>query len=365
MSFIDRYAAATWTPPFPQPLPSDATAYSQCVPIWKMAQRRARRELNLWLQGQSGLRRERIEPARRLLWIYKGMPQVGDSLMDLAARVLLIGRVDSVDLLIDAHLVPLYAADQVFDRVSHDPAQLAPAESYDLVLLHSASSHSLQDKLHSFRHQPFVHMHGIYTGPEFNRTLFGFYRLAQLLGIKPVTDELAHRTRPVMWSSAVDIAAIDALGLPSDSVAMSVGGVHDWRTYTRWDDVLTLLRAAGWQRPILLIGANNGAALRDRLMVSHGFDDQVIDCVGRHTLGQTHALLQRCRLALCADGGLLHLAHAADVPAVGLFAGIINPAFRLTTANRTRALYGAQRVDDIAPQDVAAAVLEQDQLVSA
>ena len=59
-----------------------------------------------------------------------------------------------------------------------------------LILLHSASSRGTRDKFRFFRDVPFVHLHGVYTGPEFNRTLFGlllpFYsKFGQGLGPMP------------------------------------------------------------------------------------------------------------------------------------------------------------------------------------
>ncbi|MEY8689504.1 MAG: glycosyltransferase family 9 protein [Leptothrix sp. (in: b-proteobacteria)] len=359
MSLLEQYAGATWSPPFAQQIPSNLDSYHQQVTSWQAAKRRAGRELNLWLHGQRTLVRDQIGHACRLLWIYKGTPQVGDSLMDLAARVLLKGRIERIDLLIDEHLVPLYNSDQVFDRVACRTTNLRPATEYDLVLLHSASSRSIRDKVRDFRSLPFVHVHGFYTGPEFNRTLFGFHRLAQLLGVSLDDAWLTEYGRPVMWHSAADQTAVDALNVPHGAVALALGGVRDWRTYGRWAEVLRLAHQAGWQHPWVLVGAENGAVMRDQLFSEFGSRFQFIDAVGRLTLPQTHALLQRCTLALCADGGLLHLAHAADVPAVALFAGVIDPSFRVTAANRTISLHGSERVDDIEPQQVFAALQAQ------
>lgn len=345
---VRRYGEATWQAPFEAPLPSTAPAYAARHSPWKAARRRALRELNLALHGQGPLRRERIDPAqhRRLLWIHQGTPQVGDSLMDLAARVLLQGRVERVDLLTEAHLLPLYRGDRVFANVASDPSGLP--RDHDLVLLHSIGSRSVKDKLAHYRGVPYVHVQGCYTGPEFNRTLFGFYRLAQLLGV--AAQGLEAVARPTMQASAAEQAAIEVLEIPPEAVAVAVGGVRDWRTYTRWVEVLR-----GLDRPVVLVGADNGLAMRDRI-VAAGLGLPLVDRVGRHSLGEVQALIGRCALALCADGGLLHVAHTTDTPVVALFAGEILPAFRVTAANRTVSLHGAERVDDIDPADVLRAI---------
>ena len=350
---LTRYASDTWTPPFSQALPSNAPAYAQRASWWPVVRRRALREMNLALHGQGRLLRDRIDLSRhrRILWIHQGTPQVGDSLMDLAARVLLKGRVERLDLLTDAHLLGLYRSDDVFSQVAASPADL-PAEP-DLVLLHSMSSRSVKDKLSRYRHLPFVHIQGCYTGPEFNRTLFGFYRLAQLMGLPG--DALEAVARPTMRASADEEAAVAQLRLPPGAIAIALGGVRDWRTYSHWIAVLRGLRATGFAGPVVLLGADNGLAMRDQI-VAADVGLPLVDRVARHSLGEVQALIGRCALAVCADGGLLHVAHTTGTPVVALFAGDIQPAFRVTSANRTTSLHGASRVDDIAPQAVLAAV---------
>jgi len=354
---LQRYAADTWEPPFAQALPSNAEHYAASVSWWKVARRRALRELNLAWHGQGLLVRERIDPAvhRRILWIHQGTPQVGDSLMDLAARVLLKGQVQRLDLLTEAHLLDLYRHDEVFTQVASSAAELH--ETYDLVLLHSTSSRSVQDKLAHFRKIPFAHVQGFYTGPEFNRTLFGFYRLAQLLGSPLGVDKLNRMARPSMRASSDEDAAIARLGIPAGAIAIALGGVRDWRTYTQWVPVLKGLVEAGVRVPVVLLGSDNGLALRDEI-VAAGTGLKLIDRVGQHSLGEVHALMRRCSLVLCADGGLLHLAHTAGVPVLALFAGIIEPRFRVTAANRTHCLHGERSVDDVPVSDVVLSALE-------
>jgi heptosyltransferase-2 len=67
---------------------------------------------------------------------------------------------------------------------------------------------------------------------------------------------------------------------------------------------------------VILGGAEDvslGEALCQRLHVP------VLDCTGKLSLMQTAALLQRCRLLLSNDSGLMHLATALQVPVVTIF----------------------------------------------
>ncbi|GAB4566199.1 MAG: hypothetical protein Tsb007_38550 [Rhizobacter sp.] len=353
--WLQCYAEETWTPPFPQSLPSSAEEYARQVSPWKAARRRALRSLNLRWHGQTPQLRTHIDPAvhRRLLWIHHGTPQVGDSLTDLAARELLKGKFERVDLLTDAHLLQLYRADEVFTLVGATPAELPGP--YDLILLHSASSRSVRDKLAHYRNVPFVHVHGFYTGPELNRTLFGYYRIAQLLRSSLSEQEIERTACPSMRASAAEEAAVAKLNLPQGPIVMAIGGVRDWCTYQQWPQVLRGLHEAGVTRPMVLIGSDNGLAMRDQIMATNtGLT--LIDRVAQHTLGEVQALMRHSALVVCADGGLLHLAHTARVPVVTLFAGISEPRFRLTSANRTRWLYGANGVNDVPAADLVACV---------
>ena len=354
---LQRYAEETWTPPFEQALPSSVDEYVRSTSAWRALRRRAMRELNMAWHGQGPLLRTRIDPRlhRRVLWIHQGMPQVGDSLTDLAARVLLRGRLERLDLLTDAHLLQLYRSDEVFTQVASSAAELPGP--YDLILLHSASSRSLRDKLAHYRHTPFAHVHGYFTGPEFNRALYGFYRLAQLLELPVSEPDIQAMACPSMRASAEEEAAVEQLQLPSDAIVMAIGGVCDWRTYLQWPQVLRDLHAAGVGRPVVLVGSDNGLAMRDQILQANT-GVTIIDRVARHSLGEVQALMRRCALVVCADGGLLHVAHTTGVPVVTLFAGICEPRFRLTAANRTRWRYGARWVNDVPASDLSRCILE-------
>ena len=354
-SWCRRFAAPTYTPPFAQHIASNVEHYVAVIPLREMISRRIRRWLWLALNGQIGLERATIEAAhRRILWIHSGMPQVGDSLMDLACRELLRGRSVSVDLLIDPHLVPLFENDEVFSHAYADAREAARNE-YDLVIVLGASSHNLREKLGYFRRLPYVNLHGFYTGPEFQRTLFGYFRLDQLLGGGGGEAWLPTIARPHMTVSDASRAAVAALALPPRFVALAVGGVRGFRTYAHWPAVVDALREAGIDDPIVLIGAANGVAARDAILACSGATN-IIDRLDRHPLPEVFEILRRSTLAVCADGGLLHVAHAAGTPTVSLFAERIQPEYRLTPANRSLAFYSAIDVSDIAPSVVAGAI---------
>jgi heptosyltransferase-2 len=355
-SWLHALAAQTYVPPFQQHLPSNVDSFLRTASTAKMALHRLKRGAWLSLNRQTGLERSRIGPDdRRILWIYLGMPQVGDSMMDLACRVLLRDRPVAIDLLTVPHLAQMYSADDVFRHVFSDPAEAA-RNDYDLAVVLSASSQTLRVKLRLFRRLPFVNLYRFHRGTELHRTLFGFFRLDQLLGNGWPTERIEAIAKPHMVAGDVARQAVDALSLPERFVALAVGGVHDWRTYRRWPEVLPLLAAAEPDMPVVLLGSSNGAAMREQLLALPR-RPCLVDRVDRHSLQEVHEVFRRCTVAACADGGLLHLANAADVPTVSLFAERIDPTYRLTPANRSIAFYAPTEVSDIEPKAVADAIV--------
>jgi len=81
-------------------------------------------------------------------------------------------------------------------------------------------------------------------------------------------------------------------------------------------DLANRLRAAHHARIIIFGGGKDrqeaGAFLT-------GINGPPVDAIGRTTLRETMALLARCRLLVCNDSGIMHLAAALQVPLVALF----------------------------------------------
>ena len=54
-------------------------------------------------------------------------------------------------------------------------------------------------------------------------------------------------------------------------------------------------------------------------MIRAGLEVAPLEAVGSTTLRQTMALISRCRLLVCNDSGIMHLAASLQVPLVALF----------------------------------------------
>ncbi len=354
MALLTRIARRTWTPPFSEPLASNVEEYIQrCAPV-SVAWRYIRRKISLLLTGQHA--RERPTPlpqGLRILWIYKGTPQIGDAMMDLACRVLLKGHVKQVDLYTDPHLAALFKDDDVFGQ-TFSSAKEIDLTQYDCAIVHSYSSHCLKDKVRHFKKLPFVPFYGFYTGPELNRTQFGFFRMAQIIGQNLNADA---KMTPHLRIQDAHRAALAAYPLPDRYICLVIGGVREDRTYAHWDQVISQLRQSQPDLPVVLVGSENGLAMRDRI-VALGLPD-IIDLTTRISLHEIAALFEKSQLNICADGGLMHIAAATDTPMLALLAHYIRPDLRFCPQQPATVLYSAGAVSEITPAQLAATLLQQ------
>lgn len=348
-----RLLQALTTPPFEQAIPIDLRPLhgkSTLSLLW----RRMRPMLALRLAGQLHRQTERIDPAaRRILWIYKGTPQIGDALMDLSSRVLLRGLPVQVDLLTDAHLARMFACDSVFVQVHADIATVE-RRVYDLVILDSFKARCLRDKLQHLRSLPFVTMRGYFSGPEFNRTLFSFYRMRQLLGM--TADVGLAQMRPSLESSGAERASVDAIMIGGGALAIAVGGVVAERIYPHWAEVVGLLLEQKLVEKVVLVGSENGGAMAQRIVARYGGAPVIINCVGEYSLGATMEILRRCAWLACSDGGLMHLAAAGGTPVVALFDQAVSPQMRIIDGDPSIGIQSSGAVSALSPAVVGAAI---------
>jgi heptosyltransferase-2 len=94
------------------------------------------------------------------------------------------------------------------------------------------------------------------------------------------------------------------------------------------DCAMRLARQLGG--PILVVGGEHERRLWEQAC---GYRNGVVNLAGRLGLAQTAALFTRVRLALCNDGGLMHVAGAVNCPLVAILASVstrYRPAGRFT-----------------------------------
>jgi hypothetical protein len=331
--------------PFDEPLRNELRLEFERLPWRKRAgllRKALQRELLLLVTGQTWLRVARA-PAniRRMLWIYN-WGTVGDSLMDLAVRRTMPADVQ-LDLVIAAPLAPLFANDPQFARVYTCIQDCRGG--YDFVLLQDVGTGCVMMKLRSAFGAPFATVFGHLRGERFDRMSLAQRRFEQLFGwpAGPVQRQwLALGPRPAGHNSRT-------------RVAVALGARDPRRWYRHWPAVLQALLAR-WPsaRPtpeFVLIG--NQSALADLGRFPPEF--VAAHCrveVDRHDLRGVADLIHGCDAFLGADGGLMHLAVACDLPGLALFVDI-DPATRLLPGTRLQSLFADAAIGDLAPERVA------------
>ena len=342
--------------PLSEPVPADDVGFAARKGTLRLAIRTARRGLLLRCSGQMPLLQPRFERAwRRVLWIHEGMPQIGDALMDLAPRSLLVELGMHVDLFAAPHIAALFDGDAWFARSLCRPEDVH-AGDYDAAIVLSHDRKALVLKRHRLAALPWVSLQGFYGGPDFHRARFATRRLADLLRISLRPDEFARHSAQKLQVSAQAAADATRACPASDRVALVLGGVWPERTYHRWPELIGSLRARGLRR-FMLVGAENGREMADRVNADAAGDIEVLDLVGRTRLTEAQALLARSAAVVCADGGLMHLALATPAPVIAMFNAAIDPQWRLPIRLNGVGLASSSReVDGLLPDVVAEAV---------
>ena len=320
MSLIKRYKE-TYTLSINEYIPCYLLEYRAQIKKPSRIIKYIKRYLFLFLKKEINNEKEKISDYdKKILWINKSAPSLGDSLMDLSSRILLSSR--NVDLLTDKKNAHIYENDLVFNNTFYEAKNLK-GKVYDLIILDSYSTRTIGIKNKLFPNTDFVSMFGFFNGPEVNRVLFSFHRLNNLLGLKMSSSEINKIARPSM-----DISTVKSIKLPNEYITIAVGGEWKYRTYNNWDEVVAIILKKYKNIKIILVGSENGKDYAKSIM-SKFPGGQVLDCVGKYNYKETANIISKCTIFLGCDGGLMHAANCFKRVLVPLFARL-EPKMQLT-----------------------------------
>ena len=244
---------------------------------------------------------------RSILWINWAAPSLGDSLMDLSARVLLNRR--ELVLLTHPKNKLLFENDHYFSSVFSDHRELTlkyGRSYFDLVICDSYSPRVLTKKIAAAPFVPFVGLYGYLNGFEVHRTYFAFARMMELLALNKIDDPI----RPT-----ISLGRRSINQTPEVDVCVAVGGEWSFRTYNQWCDIVNWLSENGYS--VSLVGSENGIFDASKILEKQ---PSVRSTVGRLSLKEVGAEIAKARVFIGADGGLWHIACAIPRPTVALFA---------------------------------------------
>ena len=338
----------TYILPFKFGIPNYTQDFLNQTPIFKRWPKFIKRYLYIILKGQKNLEVFKISPNHKnILWINISAPSLGDSLMDLSSRVMLKGR--SVDLFTDQKNAHIYMDDHIFNNIYTD-IEGVDSSKYDLVIIDSYSSRSIDVKSKTTLSTPFIGVFGYYNGPEVNRVLFSFHQMNHLLGYTESESMINLIAKASMSISRSDQKAIAQVGLPEKYITIVLGGEWDYRTYGKWDKVIKLVLDKNKQTNIVFIGSNNAKDIAGNLL-SQFSKNNIFDCVAKYSFNQTAQIIKQSQILLCCDGGLMHAANAVNTPIVPLFARL-TPQMQLTSAIAAFPLFDKSDVNNISVESI-------------
>jgi hypothetical protein len=344
----------TYTLPFKYEIPNYISVFLEELSITKRCIKFFKRYIYLTIKRQTALEICQILPKHRnILWINLSAPSLGDSLMDLSSRVLLKGK--EVDLFTHKKNANLYKDDVVFSRVFTQEAEVVQHE-YDLVILDSFSTRSVNIKTNILPFKPFVGMFGYYNGPEVNRVLFSFHRMNQLLGYVNSETEINKVARPSMFTEINNLPSVKGLNLPSSYIAIALGGEWAYRTYNKWGEVIDKLIKQNDKLNLVFVGSDNAKESAKALTEALP-QDNIFNCVAKFTFNKTVQIIKGADILLCCDGGLMHSANAVKTPIVPLFARLA-PIMQLTESIQAFPLFDAKNVNNIPVEDILVKYIE-------
>jgi heptosyltransferase-2 len=341
INFFERYAAALTQPAHGGNVFSNVNDLKKRK-LSKRVWSRAKRDLVMFCTLQHTLVNSKIPTsAKRILYVYLGNPNLGDSIMDLSPRTLWAEKGLQVDIYTNSVIASFYKDDPSFHKIISDPKNLAA--DYDFIVLQSYSWKCLRFKWRHYLFKPFVSLHGHYYGCEFNRLVFAEAAWRDVMQLPSLN---AQSPCPAVFNLSLDHTT-NIGARTKNKVALAVGGIVDWRTYGNWSEVVAKVNERLPDVEWVLIGSENGIAVAEVLMQCYQANIKITNLVRKISLNEVFRQLQNVSLLVAADGGLMNVGRAAKVPIVALFAREIHPLMRFSECDMACAIHAADSVSDI------------------
>jgi len=338
----------TYTLPFKFSIPNYTQDFLNQTSVFKRWLKFIKRYLYIVLKSQKNLEVFSILPDHKnILWINISAPSLGDSLMDLSSRIMLDSK--NVDLFTDQKNAHIYTDDHIFKNI-YTKIEEINKPKYDLVIVDSYSSRSINVKSKIAPTTPFVGMFGYYNGPEVNRILFSFHQMNHLLGYVKSEYEINTSAKASMSISKEDQEVVNSINLPIEYIAIVLGGEWDYRTYNKWSQVIEKILVKDKQTNIVFIGSGNAKSIAKNLL-SQFSENNTFDCVAKYSFNQTAQIIKQAQIFLCCDGGLMHSANAVNTTTVPLFARL-TPQMQLTNVINAHPLFDKTDVNNISAEAV-------------
>jgi ADP-heptose:LPS heptosyltransferase len=338
-NWLARQAMQSIMQPLTKDVANNQQDYLAEAGVEKLGWRHFRKAMQFHISGQRKYLCQRIpDGCKNVLWIYEGIPQIGDALMDLAPRSLIQERGIVCDLLIDAHLAEVFQLDPWFNQIATHPTQLT-GRAYDLIILQSNKRRSMLKKIRHFNSHSWLSMHGFYTGPEFHRARFATQRLIDAFGVS-ISDSNFELHAQQKLHPLERRQSEPRLNL---KVALALGGVDHFRVFKYWFELAHIL-SENYKIEVTLLGSSNASSDASKFARLWNTKTTIVNLVGKTSIIECRNSIAEQDLLVTCDGGLMHLAVTTPVRMVALFNNKVSPAWRLPT-NRQHASIRSETQD--------------------
>ena len=184
----------TYKLPFKFNIPNDTQSYLQKKSLLARFIKFIKRYLYIVLKGQKNLEILNIQSKHKnILWINLSAPSLGDSLMDLSSRIMIADKY--VDLFTHINNAHIYTDDHIFNHIYTKITDVDKFK-YDLVIIDSYSSRSINIKSKIASKTSYVGMFGYFNGPEVN----------QVYGPYITTNSTAFYIKVSEWITGVNVS---------------------------------------------------------------------------------------------------------------------------------------------------------------
>jgi ADP-heptose:LPS heptosyltransferase len=333
--------------PFDNEIPNYIDVHLRNVNKYKRYLKYLRRAFFIYIKGQKNLEIFKILPEHKhILWINISAPSLGDSLMDLSARIMLLDK--KIDLFTDRRNSHIYEDDLVFNNIYTSETEVKKS-TYDLVIIDSYSTRSMRIKSKIASDIYYVGVYAYFNGPEVNRILFSFHQINNLLGNFKTEDEINLLAKNSITISENDQEIIEQI-TPKKYISFVLGGEWSYKTYEKWSEVIEKIIAANKELHIVFIGSENAKFISKKIIKF--FPQALIyNFVSKLTFKQSVEVMRRSDLVFCCDGGLMHAANAVNAKTITLFARL-TPEMLLTKDTSSLNLYDKQNVNNISSREI-------------
>ena len=147
--------------------------------------------------------------------------------------------------------------------------------------------------------------------------------------VKKTEGEAETSPKIYLIPSDYDLANRVLSTIKKEIIAIAPGGGNNaWMVMTckRWSPLCfqRLIENLSINYAIVLLGGKEDVDI-SQVMLEKLFNHSIVDIIGKTTIRQAAAVLNKCKLFIGNDSALLHIAAAVDIPTISIF-GPTDPA---------------------------------------